>query len=254
MVRRYSFASARGFFITGTDTGVGKTVVTGAIARCLSAKGIKVGVFKPIATGCERRREGLVSRDAEFLAHCSNSEQSLEEINPIRYSEPLAPLVAAERSRRQVDFTLIEQAYTNVVSNNDLVLVEGIGGLMVPIERDYMVLDLMEDMALPVIIVAASRLGTINHTLLTIQACQQRSLQVAGVVINKYNPEQADLAEETNPRVISNVGQVRIIAVIPYDKSTCVEKGRLGPEITAAAALVNFSKYVEKGGKKHGKP
>ena len=115
MSRKSGFKQARGFFITGTDTGVGKTVVAGAIARCLLASGVRVGVFKPIATGCRRRREGLVSIDAEFLAHCSDSPFSLEQINPIRYAEPLAPSVAAERGNKQVDFGEMELAYSNVV-------------------------------------------------------------------------------------------------------------------------------------------
>ena len=125
MVAKQCFKKAKGLFITGTDTGVGKTVVTGAIARCLSAAGKKVGVFKPISTGCRITRQGLISEDAEFLAHCSNSINSLEEINPVRYLDALAPMAAAERSGRVVDFDEIYRGYQNITNTNEIILVEG---------------------------------------------------------------------------------------------------------------------------------
>ncbi len=240
MTKRQKFEPGRGFFITGTDTGVGKTVVTGAIARWLVQHGKRIGVFKPIATGCVRRREGLVSEDAEFLAFCSDSEFTLEQINPVRYREPLAPSVAAERSGRNLDWDEIHLSYRNLIEKSDLVLVEGIGGVMVPISRDYLVLDMMEDLKLPVIIVARPGLGTINHTLLTINACRSRGLEVVGIIINGYQPYKATLAEETNPRVIAEVARSNILTVIPYDKKTSIEKGRLGEETYAAIALVNW--------------
>ena len=245
MLERPSFKKAVGFFVTGTDTGVGKTVVAGAIARCLLAAGRRVGVFKPLATGCRRTREGLVSEDTEFLAHCSNSLNPLEQINPVRYMAPLAPLVAAERAQRAVDWQQVQLGYENVTADNDLVVVEGIGGVMVPITKDYQVLDLMEDMALPVVVVASSRLGTINHTLLTIKACRDRKLKITGVVLNNYNADEASLAEETNPRVIAEVGEVAVLTVIPYDKSTCVSKGQLGSQVRSAAALVDWAYQAE---------
>jgi dethiobiotin synthetase len=245
MIERPKFKKAVGFFVTGTDTGVGKTVVSAAIAKCLLGAGRRVGVFKPIATGCRRTREGLVSEDAEFLAHCSNSPNSLEQINPARYLEPLAPWVAAERADRAVDWQEVQLGYENVIAESDIVVVEGVGGVMVPIMRDYLVLDLMVDMALPVIVVASSRLGTINHTLLTVEACRGRKLKVAGVVVNNYRTDEASLAEETNPRVISEVGGVGVLTVIPYDISTCVGKGQLGSQVLSAAGLVNWADQAE---------
>lgn len=240
MTKRQKFPTARGFFITGTDTGVGKTVVTGAIARWLVQQGKRVGVFKPIATGCRREREGLVSADAEFLAYCSRSKFALAQINPVRYHEPLAPSVAAERSGRDIDWDEIHLSYRNLTQNNDIILVEGVGGVMVPIADDYLVLDLMAELHLPVIIVARPGLGTINHTLLTVNACHARNLEISGIVINRYQPETATLAEETNPRVIARIAQTSILTITPYDKVTNVEKGRLGPDTLAAIAQVNW--------------
>ena len=235
------FVGGRGLFVTGTDTGVGKTVVTGAIARCLSGAGVSVGVFKPIATGCEHRREGLVSSDAEFLAHCSNSGFSLEEINPVRYAEAVTPSVAVERSGRAIDWAGLGQAYGRISEASDVTLVEGIGGLMVPIEPGYLVIDMMVDMALPAIVVAKNRLGVINHTLLTVEMCRIRGLKVAGVVVNGYRADGASLAEETNPRVISEVGDVPVLAVIPYESETSVEQGQLGPSVRQAAEVADWA-------------
>ena len=241
MTTQPKFAAAQGFFVTGTDTAVGKTLVAGAIARSLLNAGKRVGVFKPIATGCQRRREGLVSTDAEFLAHCSNTESPLEQINPVRYHEPLAPFVAAQRSQHPIDWTAMELAYRNIVKQHDLVLVEGIGGVMAPICDDYLLLDLMADMALPIVLVARAGLGTINHTLLTLAACRQRDLTIAGIVLNGYRPDAPTLAEETNTQVLAGLAQTEILTVIPYDKNTYVDKGLLGADALAAAANVDWA-------------
>ncbi|MCP4710723.1 MAG: dethiobiotin synthase [Planctomycetes bacterium] len=244
MKSRVNFSCATGVFVTGTDTEIGKTVVAGAIAKCLSLEGRRVGVFKPIATGCRRSREGLVSEDAEFLAHCSNCENPLDQINPERYLEPLAPIVASERANQEIDWENVQLGYENIVKSNDVVVVEGIGGVMVPICQDYLVLNLMRDMALPVIVVASSRLGMINHTLLTINICRNNNLSVIGVVINNYNTDKATVAEETNPRIIAEVGNVRVLTVMPYDTSTCVEKGVLGSGVLGAARLCNWADHL----------
>ena len=238
------FEKVNGIFVTGTDTGVGKTVVAGAIARQLTMEGKQTGVFKPIATGCKHTREGLVNNDVEFLAHCADSRFSLEQINPIRYSEPVTPLVAAERSKREIDWESLKQAYKNIADESEIVIVEGIGGVMVPITKKYLVIDLMEEMALPVIIVAWSRLGTINHTLLTIETCKNRGLKVIGVVMNGYQAEGSDLAAETNMRVINEVTKVKILTVIPFDKNTCVEKGKIGEEVQAAVDMVKWQELL----------
>ena len=244
MAHKVPFESARGVFVTGTDTEVGKTVAAGAIAHQLRKTGNTVGVFKPIATGCQPRREGLVSSDVEFLAHCSDTISPLEQINPVRYREPLAPIVAAERAQIEIDWDSVQLAYRNIIQQHDLVVVEGIGGAMVPIQKDYLVLDLMVDLALPVLIVARSGLGTINHTLLTLEACRKRKLKVLGIVINRYHPDSSDVAEETNPRVIAAAGKVPVVAILPDDKETDLQSGRLGPDVITAAGLTNWDELI----------
>lgn len=116
---------------------------------------------------------------------------------------------------------------------------------MVPLRRDYLVIDLMRDLALPVLIVARSKLGTLNHTFLSIEACKSRGLRVAGVVINGYNPLKASLAEEANAEVITRVSGVPVVAVIPYDTKSSVEKTRLGPDVLAAVGLQDWKRLLK---------
>jgi len=221
-----------GWFVTGTDTGVGKTVIAGALAMLLREQGRCVGVFKPVATGCRRDvRLGLVNEDAEFLAHCAESRHDLETINPVRYGGELAPLVAAERSGRPVDEEAIARSWCRISESADAVVVEGAGGLLVPVSRDRMVADMAKTFGLPLVIVARPGLGTINHTLLTLEAARSRSLPVAAIVINNYQPASSTLAEETNPEVIAKLTRMRIPLVVPYDTRTDVGKGVIGESV-----------------------
>jgi dethiobiotin synthetase len=238
------FPKHKGLFITATDTGVGKTLVAGAIAKILSQKGKKVGVFKPIATGCRKTREGLISEDAEFLAHCADSEFALDIINPITFEIPAAPFACEETENKKVDFEKIATAYNYIRSKTDLVIVEGIGGIRVPITKDIDVLSLAKAFNLPVIIVAKSKLGTINHTLLTIDATRQSGLSLAGVIINGYD-ETGDLAEKTNTAIIKELGKVEIMAVVPFDNTTNMKKFVIGQKILKPLQNINWLKIIE---------
>jgi dethiobiotin synthetase len=227
-----NLTKTKGLFITGTDTGVGKTLIAGAIARILSNKGLKVGVFKPVASGCRRDREGLISSDTEFLAHCANSDFPLSTINPITFLTPAAPIACQEHENRKVDFDQIADAYNFLCQNCDLVIVEGIGGAMVPISQDVDVLDLAKAFDLNTVIVARPDLGTINHTLLTIGAIRNAGLRLAGVVINGYDIATADLAIETAPAIIAQTSRTEILSIVPFDDESNVEEGNLGELIT----------------------
>ena len=222
------FPKAKGIFITGTDTGVGKTLVAGGIARFLSLRGLRVGVFKPVASGCRREREGLVSSDAEFLAYCSESEFSLSVINPVRFAVPAAPIVCEEYENRKFDFEEMATSYKYICQESDVVIVEGIGGALVPVTEDFTILDIAAEMALPVVVVARPDLGTINHTLMTLACIRAAGLTVAGVVINGYKADGADIAEESAPRIISGFGQTNLLCVVPFDEDSDVEEGLLG--------------------------
>jgi dethiobiotin synthetase len=208
-------ATIPGLFITGTDTGVGKTAVAAGIAASLARRRFRVAVCKPVATGCVRRREGLVSEDAEFLAHHADARFPLDVICPQRFEEPLAPAVAAERAGTPVDWPTIDRAIKTMSRESDLLIVEGVGGLLVPMDSSHTVLDMIRWLNLPAIIVARPGLGTINHTLLTIDALRKANAPIAGVVINQYPPETPPIAEETNPRVIEKWGKIPILCLAP---------------------------------------
>lgn len=222
-------------FVTGTDTEVGKTVIAGAAAMLQRSRGLRVGVFKPIATGCRTDiRLGLVSSDSEFLAACAQATCGLPMICPCCYTTPAAPVVAARHEHRPIDFDAISRSYRYIVENSDFVIVEGIGGLLVPITQKYSVADMAGAFGLPLVIVGRAGLGTINHTLLTLEAARMRDLKVAGVVLNGYEPDGATLAEETAPEVIAKAGKIVPPLMIPKDQHLDMRRGRVGSRILGA--------------------
>ena len=251
----------RGVFVTGTGTEVGKPLIAGAIARVLKKQGRSVEVFKPVASGCRREREGLISTDAEFLAACAESKRPLAEINPVRYAAGVAPNVAAERAKKEVDLQGIFDAYASLQGACDCVIVEGVGGLLCPISDDFWAVHLAKMMNLPLVIVAAPALGTINHTLLTLQTARSAALDVAGVVINRYQIDPAaadalakssepythgdsDLAMYTNPTQIAERGSVKVLAVVPEDGESSVENATLGFDVEFAISQVDWERII----------
>jgi dethiobiotin synthetase len=238
----------RGLFITGTDTGIGKTLIAGAIAKILSQKGKnacpprRVGVFKPIATGCKKTKNGLISKDAEFLAYCANSKFGLDIINPVTFKIPAAPFVCQKAENRKVNLKKIAAAYKQICQKNDFVIVEGIGGIKVPITDKLDVLGLAKLFNLPVVIVARSKLGTINHTLLTIDAIRQAGLLLAGVIINGYDEKTKNFAEKTNAQIIEKLGKVKILTTVPFDDKTYMKKFIIGKKILKALRNIDWTK------------
>ena len=205
-----------GIFITGTDTGVGKTYVARGIAAALRAQGVNVGVMKPVETGCAKRAGSLVPSDAMALMKAAGTDDSLSLVNPYRFGKPLAPLTAAELEGKRIDPDKILAAYRALSRKHDYLIVEGAGGVMVPLLRKYLYIDLIEALNLPVMIVARPGLGTINHTLLTIEALRSRGVNIAGIVINYTQNGKHGLAEKTNPTIIEELSGVKLLGVIPY--------------------------------------
>jgi dethiobiotin synthetase len=210
-----------GLFVTGTDTGVGKTVICGAIANWFSRRGYAVGALKPLATGCVRRREGL------------------DLICPVRLVEPLAPAVAAERAGEPIDWEAVGRSIALMSREAEVMVVEGVGGVMVPLDAQHTVLDLAEVLGWPAVVVARAALGTINHTLLTVHALRSRGIPVAGVVINQYPPDRTSVAEETSPRAIERWGRVPVLCIVPQE--TGVLRPQLTPDIHAAVDPVDWA-------------
>jgi dethiobiotin synthetase len=239
---KFKLPKHKGVFITGTDTGVGKTLIAGAIAKILSQKGKKIGVFKPVATGCKKTKKALLSEDAQFLAHCANSKSGLDLVNPVTFKTPAAPFACEKAENKKVDFKRIADAYNKICQNSDFIIVEGIGGVKVPITDRFNVLDLAKAFKLPVVIVARSKLGTINHTLLTIDAIRSAGLLLAGVVINGYDEKTKDFAEKTNAKIIEKLGKVKILAVVTFDDKTNMKKFIIGQKVLKSLKKVNWLK------------
>jgi dethiobiotin synthetase len=224
---------AKGFFITGTDTGVGKTIISGAIIKALQYLGVRACGMKPVETGCGREGDVLIPYDGMFLKQIAQMEESIAVVTPCRFESPLAPLIASEMDGIQLSLHDITSNFIKLRYNYNAIVVEGIGGLLVPLRKDYFVSDLAKEMDLPLIIVARPGLGTINHIMLTVRQADASGLQVAGIILNHNRPPENSLAEETNPKLLAQVCPVPLIGVFPYLKSTDEDE-------IAMAALKNF--------------
>jgi dethiobiotin synthetase len=215
--------SSKGLFIIGTDTGVGKTVITAALAMALRAKRVNVGVMKPVSTGGKR------PLDALFLKKAAQVDDPLDWINPIHLTPPLAPWVASRVTGQKISLQKIRQAYRWLQTKHSFLLVEGTGGLLVPITASFTILDLAREFGLSVVVVARTGLGTINHTGLTLHLLKEAKLKVAGVVMNGFSLlEKQTLAERTNAETIKSLYKVKWITKIPWESSISVEEGILG--------------------------
>jgi len=222
----------RGIFITGTDTGVGKTFITSALAGYLRGRGVGVGVMKPAETGCPQQDGVLIPEDAVRLKEASGCPEPLETICPYRFAEPLAPSIAAERAGRKIDIDLLLSTYGEISAKHDITLVEGAGGLMVPLLPAYTYADFAGVLKLPLVVVAANRLGAINHLVLTLEHAYCKGLKVLGYVLNGSSRETS-LAAETNREVLSGLTGVPCLAELPFCE-------RAGPQKILPSEMVEY--------------
>lgn len=266
----------RGIFVTGTDTGVGKTVVACALAAWCRRNHMDVGVMKPIATGgrrlvepprqaqgtelqpprgatsrppgrirgplcgVESGRTRWVSDDAVRLARAAGSDDPWSMVNPVCYQEPLAPWTASLRARRPIRLDAIRKAFLSIGSRHEVLIVEGVGGLLVPLTAHDTVGDLAKQLGLPLLIVARPGLGTLNHTLLSLQCARRMGLRVLGVVLNQTQAPPKDalarLAQETNPLILKRLARVPVLGPVPF-----LGRGVYGPR-----SVVALADWVEK--------
>lgn len=201
----------KGLIVTGTDTGVGKTYITSAIANALYKRGINLKVFKPFATGSVfSKTYGEYSQDALLLKKASHSNQTLKEINPILLKTPLAPAASASVEKKIIDVSLAKKLINKSISEGNFTLIEGIGGLLVPITSKMLFADFISKINLPVLVVARSSLGTINHTLLTLNEINIRKIHLLGVIFNRSDKKgMMNLAEKTSPNLIQKFSKVK---------------------------------------------
>jgi dethiobiotin synthetase len=213
-----------GIFIAGTDTEVGKTLIAAGLAVALQDQGIDVGVMKPLESGAPSFESTPIPRDAFYLKEIADIQDDLELINPYCFQAPLAPGVAAEREGVEVDLQRIKSAYEELKGRHQFMVVEGVGGLLVPIAKGTLLPELIKLLDLPLLVVARSALGTINHTLLTLSYCQGEGLNVVGMVINKSTPD-ADPAEASNPHLIAQFSRTPVWGPFPYLRDYVGVKG-----------------------------
>lgn len=203
---------ARGVFVTGTGTEAGKTVVAATIARTLAGEGLRVAVFKPAVTGLD---EG-VETDHELLRRASGSSQSDEEIAPYRYGPPASPHLAAALAGEEIDPGRLREAAAAAAEGAEAIVCEGVGGLLVPLSPGYLVRDLAADLGYPLLVAAGPGLGTINHTLLTVEAARAAGLEVAVAVLTPW-PEQPTEIERSNRETIAALAEIPVLTLPQID-------------------------------------
>ncbi len=217
----------QGVFVTGTGTEVGKTVVAAVIARTAAAAGKSVAVFKPAVSGLD----GPGVPDHELLRRAAGSAQSDEEIAPYRFGPPVSPHLAAELAGTEIDPPALIAAATAAAGRADLLVCEGVGGFLVPLTGDYLVRDLARELGMAVVIAAPPGLGTINHTLLTLEASRAAGLGAAAVVLTPW-PDRPSVMEESNRTTIARLGEVAVTVIERID----LGKPESWPELSPAGS------------------
>ncbi len=211
---------ARGVFITATDTGVGKTLVASALVTCLTQRGIDVGVMKPIETGVSRATKAR--SDGVRLQRAAGTQDSMAEVCPYVFRLPVAPLSAARAERTTVQISTITRAFRALSQKHAFMVVEGVGGVCVPITASLSLLDLIHQMKLRAIVVGQSGLGGINHALLTLHALRRRKIPIVALVLNQCRPMRTKIAraqEQSTVSLLRMLAGVPVIGPLPYSPS-----------------------------------
>jgi dethiobiotin synthetase len=208
----------RGVFVTGTGTEVGKTVVAAVVARTIASGGGRVRVFKPAVSGIDECGTAGIEPDHALLRRAAGSDQSDDEIAPYRYGPPVSPHLGAELAGEAIDPEALLGAARAAGAGADFLVCEGVGGLLVPLSLGYLVRDLARDLGLPLVIAASPGLGTINHTLLTLEAARAAGLEVAAVVLTPW-PGEPSAVERSNRESIARLGGVAVETLRTVDPS-----------------------------------
>ncbi len=231
-----------GFFITGTDTGIGKTFVTAGLLAALRRRGVDAVPMKPVQTGCEKRGGELLAPDLELCLATAGLTPSPEEralMAPYRFRPACSPHLAAERAHVRIDEGHIRRATRQLAVTHDCLLAEGAGGVLVPLDDRCTMLDMMRLFELPVLLVARPGLGTINHTLLSLRVLGDAGLTVAGIVINQAVPGPWGLIENDNVKTVERMGRVPVLACFRYRRGGLVVPAVRQAMDRLAARLMN---------------
>ena len=205
----------KSLFVTGTDTDVGKTYVTAGLAVTIRKMGIDIGIMKPFAAGTAQKK-GYKSEDVEILSNAAQVNDPENLVNPQFFRIPASPYTAWKNLKTKPKINSVLSAYKKLSKLHSMLLVEGMGGTMTPILKDYFVTDLIKDMKIPTIIVARSRVGTVNHTMMTVKMCQKYKIPIKGIIINDFDSDGYKIKELT--RDLKNLTGVPILGSIPFIK------------------------------------
>jgi dethiobiotin synthetase len=216
-----------GIFITGTDTGVGKTIIAAALVIALKRQGLDAGYFKPVASGAVKTKAGWMSPDLRLILNTTGLMDPPPLMNPVYLVPPLAPMPAAECSGVRWSRSEITKALKLLRSYHDFLVVEGVGGLMVPLKKKFWVIDLIKQVDFPVLVIGRPGLGTINHTLMTLTLLKLQRIKVLGFLFNGQKG-RAGPAEKTAPGIIETYSKVPYWGTLPWDPKVSEEKFRLG--------------------------
>jgi dethiobiotin synthetase len=217
----------RGLFVTGTGTGVGKSVVAGAVCAALAARGERVAAFKPVVTGLDDA-PGEFGPDHDLLAAAAGGRQAPEQVAPYRFGPALSPHLAAELAGVSIEPARLLGSARAAAGDADVLVAEGVGGLLVPITTGYLVRDLAVDLAMPVLVAAHTGLGTINHSLLTVEAARAAGLRVAAVVMTPWPAEPAPI-ERSNRASVERLARVPVVGLAPTDPAGLATAGAALP-------------------------
>ena len=220
---------SKGIFIIGIDTEIGKTTIAAGLSNLLFRKGIEIGVMKPFATGIKRYSKDFKSLDTKMLKDASGNKDNDNIINPFFYSIPTAPYLAKKilKINENIDIEEILTKYKEIENRHDFTIVEGIGGLMVPLSKDFSVADLASIINIPIILITSNRIGSINHIIMTSRLAILYKLKIKGIIINnkcKFLETYYKLITNSLPRVVEELTQCKVLATIPYIKKPTAKK------------------------------
>lgn len=220
---------SKGIFIIGIDTEIGKTTIAAGLSNLLFRKGIEIGVMKPFATGIKRYSKDFKSLDTKMLKDASGNKDNDNIINPFFYSIPTAPYLAKKilKLNENIDIEEILNKYKEIEIRHDFTIVEGIGGLMVPLSKDFSVADLASIINIPIILITSNRIGSINHIIMTSRLAILYKLKIKGIIINnkcKFLETYYKLITNSLPRVVEELTQCKVLATIPYIKKPTAKK------------------------------
>jgi dethiobiotin synthetase len=213
----------RGLFVTGTDTEVGKTVLSAALCASLAARGERVAAFKPVVTGLDEPA-GDWPRDHELLASVANAGQSPEDVAPLRFGPPVSPHLAAEQAGTTIEPHELLRAAQESGERADALICEGVGGLMVPLTMGYLIRDFALDLQLPLVIAARPGLGTISHSLMAVDVARTAGLEVAAVILTPW-PDEPSAVERSNRQTIEQIGRIPVATLPPASPSSLAAAG-----------------------------